>query len=86
MCAKNYPNIKRVGVLSTTGAIKAQIYPTALAIKGIQTILPSKDVQEKVLHPAIFERIMVLNLALTRCRHVLKRICMRQHTSWLGWS
>ena len=53
---QQYPNIKRVGVLSTTGAIKAQIYPSALASKGIQTILPSKDVQEKVLHPAIVDK------------------------------
>ena len=50
-----HANIKRVGVLSTTGAIKAQIYSSALAIKGIQTILPSKYVQENVLHPAIVD-------------------------------
>ena len=50
---RHYPNVERVGVLSTTGAIRAQIYPRALALQGLQAVLPDKDLQEHVLHPAI---------------------------------
>ena len=52
---RRYPNVKRVGVLGTTGAIRAQIYPRALAIQGLQAILPPKDLQEQVLQPAIMD-------------------------------
>ena len=52
---RHYPNVERVGVLSTTGAIRAQIYPRALATQGLQAILPPKDLQEQVLHPAIMD-------------------------------
>jgi len=50
---RRYPNIKKVGILSTTGAIRAQIYPSALAVQGLRAILPTDDVQSQVLHPAI---------------------------------
>ncbi len=52
---QQYPNMKRVGVLSTTGAIRAQIYSSAFDIKGIQTILPSNNLQKEVVHPAIVD-------------------------------
>lgn len=49
------PGVKRVGVLSTTGTYRAGIYRTALEADGYEPILPSSDMQEKLIHPAIYD-------------------------------
>ncbi len=50
----NYPEIKKVGVLSTNGTFIANVYPTILADFGIEAIHPSKEIQKMFVHPAIY--------------------------------
>lgn len=53
--SENYPEIKKVGILSTNGTYFAQIYPKVLAKFGVEAFHPSKEKQEKLVHPAIYD-------------------------------
>lgn len=50
----NYPNINKVGVLSTTGTYKSGVYTKALQSKGYEVIVPSLEMQENLIHPGIY--------------------------------
>lgn len=49
-----FPNIKKVGLLATTGTIKVGIYSEAL--KEIEIIIPDEEEQEKVMNAIYGER------------------------------
>lgn len=49
-------DIGKVGVLSTTGTYKSGVYRDALEAEGFQVILPTPAMQEKYIHPAIYDR------------------------------
>ncbi|MBU0473553.1 MAG: amino acid racemase [Bacteroidetes bacterium] len=53
----NYPNIVRVGVLSTTGTYKSGIYSEPLKANGYKVILPTIEIQEELIHPAIYDSV-----------------------------
>lgn len=55
--AANYPSITKVGVLSTTGTYKSGVYTKALLSKGYEVIVPSLEMQENLIHPAIYHSI-----------------------------
>ena len=55
--ASQYPNVTKVGVLSTTGAYKSRIYVKLLQSKGYCAIVPPQKMQENVIHPAIYDPI-----------------------------
>jgi len=50
----NYPEISKVGVLSTTGTYKSGVYAKLLKSKGFEAIVPSIEMQEALIHPAIY--------------------------------
>lgn len=50
----NHSGITKVGVLSTTGTYKSKIYNDALQSKGYEVIVPSLEMQEDLIHPAIY--------------------------------
>jgi aspartate racemase len=52
----NYPNIKNIGVLSTIGAYKANVYKNPLTERGYNVVLPSEALQYNVVHRAIYDR------------------------------
>ncbi len=52
--SSNYPDITKVGVLSTTGTYKFGVYNKALGSKGFKVLVPTNDMQEKIIHPAIY--------------------------------
>ncbi len=49
------PGVKHVGVLSTTGTYRAGIYRDALAARGHEAILPPFEMQEKLIHAAVYD-------------------------------
>jgi aspartate racemase len=51
-----YPNFKKIGVLSTTGTYKFKIYTAPLNNAGLAAIVPPIDIQEKIVHPAIYDK------------------------------
>ncbi len=53
----NYPSVKKVGVLSTTGTIKSNIYSNILSQKKIEVIHPSEEIQNGFVQPAIYDPI-----------------------------
>jgi aspartate racemase len=53
----NYPTIKNIGVLSTTGTYKTGLYSNKLKAKGFNVILPNMELQEKYIHPAIYDPV-----------------------------
>ena len=53
--AENHPEIKKVGILSTNGTFSTKIYPQVLAKFGIEAFHPTKEKQEKLVHPAIYD-------------------------------
>lgn len=50
----HYPDIKRVGILSTTGTYRAGVYPQVLAGLGFTAVTPTPAMQETGIHPAIY--------------------------------
>ena len=52
----NYPDVTKVGVLSTTGTYKSRLYASALQSKGYEVIVPPLEMQENVIHPSIYHK------------------------------
>lgn len=52
-----YPHIQTIGVLSTTGAYRAQIYPQALEPLGFAVVTPDEAMQVERIHPAIYDPV-----------------------------
>ena len=50
----NHPEIKRIGVLSTTGTYRTRIYPELLEPDGFKVLAPDEVMQETAVHPAIY--------------------------------
>ncbi|MBU0461204.1 MAG: amino acid racemase [Nanoarchaeota archaeon] len=51
---KNYPSIKNVGLIATSGTVKTRIYHQELAKHGIKVISPNDVIQETVVMDAIY--------------------------------
>ncbi|AWV97492.1 aspartate/glutamate racemase family protein [Arcticibacterium luteifluviistationis] len=51
----NHPEVKKVGVLGTTGTIMAKVYPDVLSKYGIEVIQPSDEIQNLFVHPSIYD-------------------------------
>lgn len=46
----------RIGVLATTGTVKARLYSNALRNAGFECLEPSENVQNTIVHEAIYNR------------------------------
>jgi aspartate racemase len=51
-----YPDLKKIGVLSTTGTYQFNIYSEPLKNAGLEPIVPPLDIQERIVHPAIYDK------------------------------
>lgn len=49
------PAGSRVGVLGTTGSYRLGLYPQALEAAGLEPIMPEQGIQERIVHPAIYD-------------------------------
>jgi aspartate racemase len=49
-----YPGLRRIGVLSTTGTYRARLYARPLEEIGYQVVAPDPAMQEAIVHPAIY--------------------------------
>ena len=54
MVTQRYPDLTRVGILSTTGTARFGIYQKALVAYNLQPISVNQQMQEEVIHPAIY--------------------------------
>ena len=52
---ENYPEIQTIGVLSTTGTYRAQIYPQVLEPLGFNVVVPDETMQVELIHPSIYD-------------------------------
>ena len=67
----NYPEIKRIGALSTTGTYRAKIYPECLQVAQLDVLVPDIGLQETQIHPAIYDLsygIKATGIATNRAR------------------
>lgn len=53
----HYSHFSKIGVLSTTGSFRYKIYSNALEKNGFTSIDPSSSMQEKLVHPAIYDPV-----------------------------
>lgn len=53
---KRFPNVRRVGLIATTGTVKTKVYDQALGRIGIKVISPPADLQNVVME-AIYDDI-----------------------------
>lgn len=53
----NHPNITEIGVLSTTGTYNSGLYTKVFQSKGYKVSVPSLNMQESLIHPAIYNQI-----------------------------
>ncbi len=54
---ENYPDVRRVGVLSTTGTNRARVYPAVLEPLGFTVLVPNDDLQTQIIHPAVYDPV-----------------------------
>lgn len=52
---KNRPDLKRLGVLATTGSYRAELYPQYFVEAELEPVVPDEDVQLQKVHPAIYD-------------------------------
>lgn len=50
----NYPEIKKVGLLATSGTIKTQLYNNELKAKGYEVIIPDSNIEEEYVMKAVW--------------------------------
>lgn len=50
------PDFRKIGVLSTTGTYRSKVYQKALESAGYEVIVPSEEMQEELIHPAIYDK------------------------------
>lgn len=50
----HFPQYSKIGVLSTTGTYKQKLYSDALKANALSAIEPTLEMQENVVHPAIY--------------------------------
>lgn len=51
---KNNPDIKKIGLIATTGTISAAIFQKEFVQTSIELIIPDKDIQENIIMKAIY--------------------------------
>ncbi|MCB8943176.1 MAG: aspartate/glutamate racemase family protein [Ardenticatenaceae bacterium] len=49
-----HPQLQNIGILSTTGTYLTQIYPEALARFGLTAVVPTRQMQEEIVHTAVY--------------------------------
>lgn len=54
---RHHPYLRKIGILATSGTIKAGIYASCLSSAGLQTVLPDRPVQDQYVQPAIYNRV-----------------------------
>lgn len=54
---KNFPDISKIGVLSTTGTYKSGLYRKTLENMELEVITPTSDLQDNLIHPAIYDPV-----------------------------
>jgi aspartate racemase len=52
-----HSSLNRIGVLSTTGTYKSRVYVEALENQGFQVLVPEMEMQETLIHPAIYDPV-----------------------------
>ncbi|MEA3463284.1 MAG: amino acid racemase [Bacteroidota bacterium] len=55
--ASTFPDITRVGVLSTTGTYESGVYNKVLILKDYEVLLPTMEMQETIIHPAMYDTV-----------------------------
>ncbi len=53
----NLPDVRKIGVLSTTGTYRAGVYADVLQPLGFTAVLPPLTLQTEKIHPAIYDPI-----------------------------
>ena len=56
MIKARHPDIKKIGILATTGSCLFGIYSKPLALAGFEPIIPPEQVQEEIVHAAIYDK------------------------------
>ena len=51
---KDYPDIKKVGILSTNGTMKSQLFQKQLEENSLSPVIPPIDIQERMVMNAIY--------------------------------
>jgi aspartate racemase len=53
--AQHHPASKRIGLIATLGTVKSRVYETQFEPTGPQLILPTDEIQLKMVHGAIYD-------------------------------
>ncbi len=51
-----YPEIRKAGILATTGTVQSKVYTDVLSTYNIETIYPEESMQKSLVHPAIYDK------------------------------
>lgn len=53
---KYFPSFSKIGILSTTGTFRTDIYQRNLSKHNLTAVNVTEDIQEKYIHPAIYDK------------------------------
>jgi len=71
---KNYPDVKRVGLLATTGTIYSGLYADEFKASDIEVIVPSEKTQEEAVMEAIYGKKGIKAKYILTPRLILKEV------------
>jgi len=54
--SSTYPEIRKAGILATTGTYLSKVYTDVLSTYNIEAIYPEESMQKKQVHPAIYDK------------------------------
>ena len=54
--SSTYPEIRKAGILATTGTYLSQVYTDVLSNYDVEAIYPEESMQKKQVHPAIYDK------------------------------
>jgi len=74
---ENFPNMTRIGVLSTTGTYNSGIYESTLALNGYEVIQPTFEMVEELIHPAIYHPIYGIKTVSIPIHHQARKNLMQ---------
>ena len=54
---KNFPDVRKAGIMGTNGVFSSRVYDDYLSGFGISTLYPDKALQFEVVHPSIYDPV-----------------------------
>ncbi|MBA4057075.1 MAG: aspartate racemase [Marivirga sp.] len=73
--SKNHSEVSRIGLMTTNGVYKSQLYKTMLEDKGYEVVIPDLEFQNEVIHRLIYDPQIGIKANSSRISEQAKLLC-----------